>query len=524
MRKRWKKCVVCMLAGILILTGGTGVFSVLAREAGVSGSTEIIARADNAGIIRTNSGVNRAVSLAGGAENGADDGRNGMKSGARTNDTEPDITGADNGAGTGAADSGTRAGGGTNGTDSDTAGTDSGSAGTGSGAAGTDPGSAGTGSGAAGTDSDTAGTGSGANGTGSDTAGTGSGAAGTGSGPAGAGTGSGTSGDGTDSRANGTETGAAGADSASTADGTESDSDGTVRADIDKNPTVSADITIEDEDDDNVVIKENDKPYLALGADLKEEQKNTVLNLMGIYPADLEQYNVATVTNEEEHQYLDDYLDASTIGTRALSSVVIVKREKGAGIHISTKNITYCTVGMYKNALATAGLEDADVIVAGPFPLSGTAALIGAMKAYADMENEAVDAESLDAAMNEIVVTGELNDSLGDDVETEEFIAYVKQKVVEGSLQDKAKIQDVIADACKKFEISLSEEEKAQITALMEKIGSLDIDVDSLLKQAGSIYDSLKEMDGGSGFFGSIVAFFRRLLEAIVEFFKGLFG
>lgn len=511
MRKRWKKCLVCMLAGILILTGGTGVFSVLAREAGVSGSTEIIARADNAGIIRTNSGVNRAVSLAG----GADDGRNGMKSGARTNDTEPDITGADNGAGTGAADSGTRAGGGTNGTDSDTAGTDSGAAGTGSGAAGTD-------SGAAGTDSGSAGTGSGANGTGSDTVGTDSGSAGTGSGPAGAGTGSGASGDGTDSKANGTETGA---DQSETgADGTESDSDGTVRADIDKNPTVSADITIEDEDDDNVVIKENDKPYLALGADLKEEQKNTVLNLMGIYPADLEQYNVATVTNEEEHQYLDDYLDASTIGTRALSSVVIVKREKGAGIHISTKNITYCTVGMYKNALATAGLEDADVIVAGPFPLSGTAALIGAMKAYADMENEAVDAESLDAAMNEIVVTGELNDSLGDDVETEEFIAYVKQKVVEGSLQDKAKIQDVIADACKKFEISLSEEEKAQITALMEKIGSLDIDVDSLLKQAGSIYDSLKEMDGGSGFFGSIVAFFRRLIEAIAEFFKGLFG
>lgn len=290
-----------------------------------------------------------------------------------------------------------------------------------------------------------------------------------------------------------------------------------------KKPEISADITIDDEEDDHVVITEKDKPYLALGANLNNEQKQTVLNLMGIDPASLDQYQIVTVTNEEEHQYLDDYLDASIIGTRALSSVVIAKRDKGDGIHISTKNISYCTIGMYKNALATAGLEDADVIIAGPFPLSGTAALIGAMKAYADMEEESLDTESLDAAMNEIVVTGELNESLGDDVQTEEFIAYVKQKVVEGGLESKEKIQEVIAQACDKFEISLSEGEKERITALMEKIGSLDINVDSLLEQAGSIYDSLKEMEKSSGFFSRIAAFLKELLDAVIRFFKNLF-
>lgn len=337
---------------------------------------------------------------------------------------------------------------------------------------------------------------------------------------------------GTDAAAGGNETGAAGQEGtgvdgagADASQPEDTDADGNIHADIKKeNPDISAEITPAGSGSDDVVIQENDKPYLALGANLKEDQKLTVLSLMGIDPANLGQYNVVTVTNEEEHQYLDDYLDASTIGTRALSSVVIVKREKGDGIHIATKNITYCTVGMYKNALATAGLEDADVIVAGPFPLSGTAALIGAMKAYADMENADVDTESLDAAMNEIVVTGELNESLGEDVQTEEFIAYVKQKVVEGGLQDKAKIQEVISKACSKFEIVLDDSEKEQITALMEKIGSLDIDVDSLLQQAGSIYDSLKEMEENTGFFGSIAAFFKNLLAAIIEFFQGLFG
>ena len=42
------------------------------------------------------------------------------------------------------------------------------------------------------------------------------------------------------------------------------------------------------------------------------------------------------------------------------SSVLVVKREQGNGINITTKNISYCTVGMYKNALITAGIHSAE--------------------------------------------------------------------------------------------------------------------------------------------------------------------
>ena len=94
---------------------------------------------------------------------------------------------------------------------------------------------------------------------------------------------------------------------------------------------------------------------------------------------------------------------------------------------------------------------------------------------------------------------------------------------MEGGLESKEKIQEVIAQACDKFEISLSEGEKERITALMEKIGSLDINVDSLLEQAGSIYDSLKEMEKSSGFFSRIAAFLKELLDAVIRFFKNLF-
>ena len=144
--------------------------------------------------------------------------------------------------------------------------------------------------------------------------------------------------------------------------GTTDNVTGGVTVEDDKKSTenVTGDVIV-DENNDKVEIKKDDKPYLALGADLSDDQKNIVLSLMGIDPANLANYNVTYVTNAQEHQYLDSYVDSSKIGSKSWSSVVIVKRKKGNGLNISTNNITYCTVGMYKNALTTAGITDADL-------------------------------------------------------------------------------------------------------------------------------------------------------------------
>lgn len=275
-------------------------------------------------------------------------------------------------------------------------------------------------------------------------------------------------------------------------------------------------------EDDNVVVEKGDKPYLALGADLTPEQQATVLSLMGINQSELTNYDVVYVTNDMEHQYLDSYLPASTIGTRALSSVLIMEGKKGSGIQISTKNISYCTVGMYKNALATAGLEDAEIIVAGPFPISGTAALIGALQAYSKMTGDEIKEESLDTAMNELVVTGELADAVGGDkAQAEEFMAYVKQEVVKNGLDDEASINEAIDKACKEFNVTLTESQKQQLLGVMKKISDLDLDWNQLLNQASDLYDRLDEMGllSDSGFLGKIKDFFR----SIKDFFQNLF-
>ena len=276
-----------------------------------------------------------------------------------------------------------------------------------------------------------------------------------------------------------------------------------------------------DKADDNVVIKESDKPYLALGADLSEDQKNTVLSLMGIDPAQLGNYDVVTVSNSEEHQYLDAYIPSSQIGSKSWSSVVIVKKEKGNGINISTKNISYCTVGMYKNALVTAGIEDADIIVAGPKNISGTAALVGVFKAYQEMTGKELPQENVDTALNELVLTGQLESSTGADSESVEgLVAYLKQQIAENGLTDDDSIRKAIDEAADKFDVTLTEDQKAQLLELLKKIGDLDLDV---VNQAKSIYDKIENL-GADGIFDKIGSFFSNLFSSIADFFKNLFS
>ena len=314
-----------------------------------------------------------------------------------------------------------------------------------------------------------------------------------------------------------------------TTDGGSSDVTGEVSDSADDSAAasdVTADVIV-DENNDKVEIKKSDRPYLALGADLSEEQRNSVLSLMGIDAAGLNNYDVVYVNNSEEHQYLDSYVESSKIGSKSWSSVVIVKRDKGNGLNISTKNITYCTVGMYKNALTTAGITDADIIVAGPKPISGTAALVGIFKAYEEMSGEKVQDNVVDAALNELVVTGQLEDAIDglSNEEVEEFIAYIKSVIAEKGLTDESSINQAIDDACKKYGVTLDDAERQKIVDLLLKITSLGIDLNGLVDYASSLYNSFK--NGGStssGILSTIGNAIGSIFSAIGNFFKGLFG
>lgn len=73
------------------------------------------------------------------------------------------------------------------------------------------------------------------------------------------------------------------------------------------------------------------KGVLALGADLSDFQKATVLSEMGLTDADLTSYDVIYITNDMEHQYLDSSLGASVVGTHSRHPCFWFPQESGQG-------------------------------------------------------------------------------------------------------------------------------------------------------------------------------------------------
>ena len=271
-----------------------------------------------------------------------------------------------------------------------------------------------------------------------------------------------------------------------------------------------------------VTIADGDTPYISFGADLRADEKAKVLELFGLTEADLEKCNVNTVTNAEEHQYLDAYITNDHIGSRALSSVAVMKAKKGSGITVTTKNINYCTTSMYENALATAGVTDANVVVVGPFDLSGTAALIGAVKAYSGMTGEAVDTDVIDGAINEMVVTGEIGDETGKTDEIAGMVAYLKDQVGGKNLSD-SELADAIDQASEKFNVSLTQDQIDQLKELLKKLQGLDLNWNNIRDQAENLYGKLKDMglkvdtsaltQQAQGFFAKLIAFIKSLFN-----------
>ncbi|MDO4805492.1 MAG: DUF1002 domain-containing protein [Lachnospiraceae bacterium] len=269
------------------------------------------------------------------------------------------------------------------------------------------------------------------------------------------------------------------------------------------------------------------KTYVALGADLDANQRATVLQLLHLTEADLAGDTVVTVTNAEEHEYLDSYISPSVIGTNALSSCKVVEEAKGHGITVETYNITYCTPSMYQNALATAGMKNASVTVAGPMNISGTAALVGAMKAYAKMYGNVIQPQYIEGATNELVTTGKLAEEIGDPEKAAELIAAVKEIIVVQNITNEGDIYVTINNVSNEMGINLTDEQVEQIVGLMKQLAALDLDADTLVDQAKGIYDNLKSSgidlsqygvtdEDVSGFWD----FLKELIERILSIFR----
>ena len=260
---------------------------------------------------------------------------------------------------------------------------------------------------------------------------------------------------------------------------------------------------------------------VTLGVDLTQEQRESVLSFFNLDEGSLSKMDVVNVNNQDERRYLEGILPDEVIGWKTLSCSYIEPTDSG-GINVQTANLNYVTRSTLYNALQTAGIQNCNLVVTAPFPVSGTGALTGIFMAF-ESTGTKLDEAKKEAATVELVDTAKLQDEYGDTIA--EVISEVKDKVVSSpsELTDD-QIKELIRAAAALKGLNIADEDLDLIMQIIHKIQSLDYDrqafhvtltqINSLLDEAG------KAIEKAPGFFEMIGNFF----GGIIDWFKGLLG
>ena len=266
-------------------------------------------------------------------------------------------------------------------------------------------------------------------------------------------------------------------------------------------------------DETNVADTTTAESFVCYGDDLNSEQFEKVMNLLG---ADLSKDQLIKVTIDDEKALLGSIISADKIGSRSLSSARVTLTGEGTGISVTTQNINWVTSSMYSSALATAGVDNARIVVAAPVEVSGTAALAGILKAYESAASTQLSDEAKAVAGSEMVLTGDLADMIGSD-DAVELLAMVKNAIAEYHLDDYDSLRPYVEQGAKQLGVQLTEDQIDQITKLGVQIAKLDLDPEKLAGQLNGLVDNIQKIQKVQQSVGSI---FTNIKTAVQGFFN----
>ena len=257
---------------------------------------------------------------------------------------------------------------------------------------------------------------------------------------------------------------------------------------------------------------------VVIGANLTDAQKDQVYSYFGVTRGSVTELSVNI---DEERSRLGGLISADKIGSYSLSCIFIRVRKEGEGIDIQTNNINWCSADMYKNALLTAGITDAEVRITAPYPVSGTAALTGVYKAYEDITGTTISEDAKSASTQELVVTGNLAEMIGSEDATA-LINELKLLLDETKNMSDDEVREQIISIAGDMGYTLTDDEVTQILELVRKLEKLDVSqlqdtIKNALNAAGTVN---KVTESISTFGQKVQAFFAK----VGQFFSNLFG
>lgn len=261
---------------------------------------------------------------------------------------------------------------------------------------------------------------------------------------------------------------------------------------------------------------------VTLGSNLTQAQKDTMLKYFGV---NKDEVVILEVNNQEERKYLQGVASEAQLGKKTYSCAYVEPTKSGSGINVKTANITWATPAMVATTLSTAGLTDADVVIAANFPVSGTGALTGIMKAFEDATGEPLEEDKKELASEELITTGDLGDDIGQDKATG-IVNDVKTEIIKNNTKDTVQIAETINNVVNNYNVTLTDEQIAKLEGLMEKISKQDYNYSEMKNALESVSDVVNENlsaigeNVNTGFFDGIKNFF----TGIGDWFKGLFS
>ncbi|MBR2527626.1 MAG: DUF1002 domain-containing protein [Blautia sp.] len=230
---------------------------------------------------------------------------------------------------------------------------------------------------------------------------------------------------------------------------------------------------------------------VTLGADLSQEQQNRMLTYFNVNPNEV---RIIYVTIQDEINHLASYVPMEQIGSRTVSCAYVRPTTSG-GIKVKTANLNWVTGNMIAASLSTSGVKNCEVIAACPFEVSGTGALTGVQMAYEVAVGKRLDEKKKEISVEEIVVTGNVADSVGQDAATY-LINRAKIEVFRDGLMSYDEIYDCLQRICLNNGLYLPEDQIVDITMLLvdmvEEKYDLDDDLlDTLTMVIGNVADAV---------------------------------
>ena len=250
-----------------------------------------------------------------------------------------------------------------------------------------------------------------------------------------------------------------------------------------------------------------------IGADLSDEQVEAVYGMFGLSRG---QAIELKMTNAEERTYLEGYVDNSLIGTRSISCVYVELLPAGSGMSVTTSNINWCTGEMYISALATAGITDANIVVAAPFEVSGTAALSGVYKAYEDMTGKKLDDLAKLVSTQELTVTGELAAEIGA-MDSTSIVNELKLMLDVTQTMTDDEIRTEIREIASSYNVNLNNNQVEQLLRLCRSLEGLD--AESLKARVEEVQGTLQKVSSAKTKVVGFVQGVKKVVESVSGFF-----